>query len=119
MSNSSVDAEGFYAALNLTREAKGLSWKEVANKTGVSASTLTRMGQGKRPDIDTLAGLATWSAIDVPDFYADETKKKKAPETLAQISVLLRADKNLDSQSAKMIESLLESAYRSMRKGRG
>ncbi|MEZ6030412.1 MAG: helix-turn-helix domain-containing protein [Hyphomonadaceae bacterium] len=119
MSNTGFDAEGFFAALNLTREAKRISWKEVANQTGVSASTLTRMGQGKRPDVDTLASLALWAAIDVRDFYVDDTKKKRSPETLAQISALLRADKNLDGQAAKMLESMLESAYKTMRKGRG
>jgi transcriptional regulator with XRE-family HTH domain len=119
MSNSSFDAEGFFAALNLTRESRNMSWKEVANKTDVSASTLTRMGQGKRPDVDTLAALAAWSGIDVRDFYLDGNKKKPSPETLAQISALLRADKNLDGQAAKMIESMLESAYKTMRKGRG
>lgn len=116
MSNANFDAEGFFAALNLTREAKNLSWKEVANSAGVSASTLTRMGQGKRPDVDTLAALASWSAIDVRVFYVDESKKMRSPETMAQISALLRADKNLDGQAAKMLESMLESAYKTMRK---
>ena len=68
MSNLKFDAEGFYAALDGHRQSKGLTWKKVADQAKISASTLTRMGQGKRPDVDTLAGLASWSGIDAKMF---------------------------------------------------
>ena len=45
------DAEGFYAALDAIRLGREISWKKVAENAKVSASTLTRMGQGKRPDV--------------------------------------------------------------------
>ena len=46
MANRGFDLGKFHAALNAQREAKGLNWKEVAEESGVSASTLTRMSQG-------------------------------------------------------------------------
>ncbi len=51
------DSDAFYAALDGVRRARDLNWKEVAAQSGVSASTLTRMAQGKRPDVDGLAAL--------------------------------------------------------------
>jgi transcriptional regulator with XRE-family HTH domain len=115
MSNHNFDAEGFYAALDSVRQAKGITWKNVASGSGVAASTLTRMGQGKRPDIDGLAALAAWSGIDVSDFYRNDSVVAITPEPLAQITALLRADKNLGPESAVAIESMLKSAYEHMR----
>lgn len=116
MSNEKFDAEGFYAALDSHRQSKGITWKKVASEAHVSASTLTRMGQGKRPDVDTLAGLASWSGIEVKKFYRSNTAKTAKPEPLSEISALLRADKNLEGDSVVALETMLKSAYEHMRK---
>ncbi|MBT3332644.1 MAG: helix-turn-helix transcriptional regulator [Rhodospirillaceae bacterium] len=116
MSNLKFDAEGFYAALDGHRQSKGLTWKKVADQAKISASTLTRMGQGKRPDVDTLAGLASWSGIDAKMFYRTENEPQQRPEPLSEISALLRADKNLGGESAIALETMLKSAYEHMRK---
>jgi transcriptional regulator with XRE-family HTH domain len=48
------DTAAFYDALDSVRQARRLNWKQVAGDSGVSASTLTRMAQGRRPDVDGL-----------------------------------------------------------------
>ena len=116
MSNDRFDAQGFYAALDSHRRSKDITWKKVAAEARVSASTLTRMGQGKRPDVDTLAGLASWSGIDVKKFYNVPEGINSSPEPLSEISALLRADKNLGGESAIALENMLKSAYEHMRK---
>ncbi len=118
MSNLRFDAEGFYAALDSERRSRGKNWKEVANEAKVAASTLTRMGQGKRPDVDGLAALSSWSGIDVKEFYLPQSAAKAAAEPLTQITALLRADRNLSGESASALESMLKSAYEHMRKRR-
>lgn len=55
--------EAFYHALDGHRQAKRLTWKAVAEQAEVSASTLTRIAQGKRPDVDTMAALCRWSGL--------------------------------------------------------
>ena len=62
------DAGAFYEALDGARMARTMTWKQVAGETGVSASTLTRMAQGKRPDVDGLAALVAWSGLDADDY---------------------------------------------------
>ena len=47
MSNPEFDVRKFWEALDATRQSRNMTWKLVANKTGVAASTLTRIGQGK------------------------------------------------------------------------
>jgi transcriptional regulator with XRE-family HTH domain len=118
MSNNRFDAEGFYASLDSVRQAKKITWKQVASQSGIAASTLTRMGQGKRPDVDGLAALAGWSGLDVSQFYRTDSPNTQQAEPLAQITALLRADKNLETESAVALESMLKSAYEHLRKRR-
>ena len=101
------DIVGFHAALDAQRAAKELTWKEVAEQSGVSASTLTRMSQGRRPDVDGLALLLAWSGLDASNFLPEANK----PEPLAQIAANLRADRNLSPQSARALEEILKVAY--------
>ena len=113
------DAEGFHAALDSQRKALGITWKEVADEAGVSASTLTRMAQGKRPDVDGLAALLTWSGLQAETFIRHsgvEGEKKPAP--LAQITAILRADPNLSKGSAEAIDQILKAAYKRFREPR-
>ena len=98
------------------RLAMGMTWKEVAEEAGVSASTLTRMAQEKRPDVDGLAALLKWSGLQAETFIRREKgDTKKTAEPLAQITAVLRADKNLSKESAEAIEQILKAAYKRFR----
>lgn len=112
------DVAGFYAALDSHRQAKGLNWKEVAAETKVSASTLTRMSQGKRPDVDSLASLVAWSGVSADDFMREDELEPMfgAPEPLAQITTILRRDKNLSKTSAVTLETMIKTAYEQLKK---
>lgn len=115
MAAGSFDAEGFYAALNQTRQARNLTWKQVAAQSGVSASTLTRMAQGRRPDIDGLAALTVWSGLRSDDFVRRTSDDEPTPSTLAMISTYLRADRNLSPRAAEAMERVVASTYQAMR----
>ena len=62
------DGDAFFAALDGERQARRCTWKRVAQESGISASTLTRISQGKRPDVDSLAALSAWSGLEVDRF---------------------------------------------------
>ena len=49
-----VDVGALYAALDAERDARGVSWRQLAKEIGVSPSMLSRLGNGQRPDADTL-----------------------------------------------------------------
>ncbi len=109
------DTEAFRAALDSQRLAMGMTWKEVAAEAGVSASTLTRMSQGKGPDIDGLGALLRWSGLRAEMFIPAKGSKKKEAEPIAQITAVLRADKSLNRKSAEAIEEILKAAYKRFR----
>lgn len=110
--------EAFFNALDAHRDAKGLTWKVVAEQTHVSASTLTRIAQGKRPDVDTLAALCKWSGLSADDFIDYDQVYVIRPEPIAEIVAHLRADKNLKPEGAKAIEVMIRAAYEQFRKER-
>ena len=107
------DNEAFYAALNATRLSRQSTWKEVAEQADISASTLTRIGQGKRPDVDGLAALLKWSGLKAEEFIRDGDAVE--PEPLARVTALLRADPNLSAENAKVIEDIVLATYARLR----
>ena len=107
-------AEAFYQALDGQRQSKQLTWKKVAEQAKVSASTLTRIAQGKRPDVDTMAALCRWAGLNADDFVARDGDKVDA-EPLSQVLAHLRADKNISKEGAAAIETMIKSAYEQFR----
>lgn len=62
------EIDAFSTSLNSIRLMRNKTWKSVAWEAGVSASTLTRIMQGKRPDVDSLSALCKWAQFNANDF---------------------------------------------------
>ena len=107
------DVEAFYAALNAARLSRQKTWKDVAQETGVAASTLSRMGQGGKPDVNGLAALLKWSNLKAEMFIRGAGKKEATP--IAKLTALLRADPHLTPQNARLIEEIVLSTYNKLR----
>ncbi len=106
------DAEAFYAVLDAHRATAGLTWKQVASKSGVSASTLTRMAQGKRPDVDSLAALVRWSGISADQFMVGDDEHVAGREsTLEVLTAQFRRDRRLPPEAKSAIEATLRVLY--------
>lgn len=103
------DHEAFFSALDAHRDARKMTWKEVAAETGVSASTLTRMSQGKRPDVGGFAALLHWSGLESEDFTRGSGRKEAAP--IARIMAIVRGDDELDPRGKAVLEQMIRSAY--------
>lgn len=63
MKKARFDVEGLYRELDMERRERRMSWRGVATTAGISASTLSRIAQGKRPDVDSLAALLSWAGL--------------------------------------------------------
>ncbi len=62
------DPKALYAALDSERQSRGVSWKQVAADTGVSASTIARTRQGGRMEVDGVLALVGWLGVPVERF---------------------------------------------------
>lgn len=109
------NGDAFYRALENTVTARSKTWKQVSQDTGVSASTLARMAQGRRPDAASLAALSAWAGLNPSDFVTASYKSTQA-EPMAQISTLLRTDPSLDAEAAEAVEAIVRAAYERLRK---
>lgn len=108
------DGNAFYAAIASTVVARGVTWKQVSQETGVSATTLTRMAQGRRPDAGSLAALSAWAGLN-PAEYVNLRERSTSAEPLARISSLLRSDPRLKPDAAVALEAMLHSAYEQLK----
>ena len=112
------DADGFYSALDAERLSRQYTWRTVAEEAGVSASTLTRMAQGRRPDVDSLAALVAWSGISADDFVQSDADRTE-PGALAKISTYLRSDPHLTPEAADALDEIVKATYGRMRRWSG
>ena len=107
------DFEAFYKALSATVAARSNSWKEVSEQTGVSQSTLSRMSKGRQPDAASLTALSAWSGLNPVDYTSGP---KNNPESVAMVGRLLRADPDLDEDSADALEAIIKTAYERLKR---
>lgn len=79
---------------------------------GVSVATLSRIEQGKIPDVDTFIKICRWLGVSTDTFVVRDNL-----ETLSQIdnqqSIVahLRADRELDPETIQMLVKLVNLAY--------
>lgn len=86
---SHIDIAALFAALNVHRTTHGLSWRNVGEATGLSASTFTRLSHGHKIDIDGYVICCRWLGVSTETFTTDQLAAK--PETLAgELVALLR-----------------------------
>jgi len=111
-------------AIKRRREELGLSLRDVADVTQVSASTLSRIENGTgKPDADNIARLTNW--LDMP---VDRVMKKSGNEEAIEpviyypheatpeiVEAHLRADKNLTPETAKALSELFRVAYQNFK----
>lgn len=107
------DARAFYEAVVLKVEARGVSWRHVANATGIAPSSLSRFAQGSSLDSASLAKLSAWSGLNPADFVVPMAGVQS--EALERIAATLRNDPNLDSHAARTLEAIVRTAYQSLR----
>jgi transcriptional regulator with XRE-family HTH domain len=62
------DPRALYAALDAERVSRGLSWKEMEEEIGVAASTMKRLQQGGRFELDGVLFIVQWLGRPVEDF---------------------------------------------------
>ncbi len=121
MATKDFDGDAFYAALERTVRARGANWKMVSQDTGVSQTTLTRMGQGRRPDAASMAALSAWAGINPANYVVGVLGKRHGeaefePGTLEKVAALLRQDDLLSADARVKLETIVESAYNALKR---
>lgn len=109
------------SAIRRRREQQGLSLRDVAEETGVSASTLSRIENGTgKPDADNIARLAAWLDMPIERVMHHGQRGISDPNPVVYyphestpeiVEAHLRADRHLTPQTAKALSELFRVAY--------
>ena len=121
-SKSLVNTVELGRAIRRKREELGLSLRDVADETEVSASTLSRIENGTgKPDADNIARLTAW--LDMPvERVMSARKNEEGTDASAVVyfpheatpdivEAHLRADRSLTPETAKALSELFRVAY--------
>lgn len=116
-----VNLTEFAAMVRTKRGRSGL--RAVAEEIGgVSPSTLSRIEQGKVPDLDTFIRICRWLGVSPEHFMTanggpvgavDHTTADPAEK----IAVHLRADRTLDPRTADALVQMIRLAYDAAQRG--
>lgn len=113
MESPRLDVGSLIAALNAEREGRGLSWRKLAQEAGVSPSSLTRMQQGKLPDVNTFTALTHWLRMPAEQFMAQGKHVLQAkPHPMAVVSTLLRGKREMTPEALKALQQLVQAAFK-------
>src|SRR5438477_8918049 len=117
---SGVNTSELGDAVRRRREQQGMSLRDVAEETGVSASTLSRIENSTgKPDADNIVRLASW--LDMPiERVMHQGHRGADPNPVVYyphestpeiVEAHLRADKHLTPETAKALSELFRVAY--------
>lgn len=91
------------------RGARGL--RETAQDIeNVSFSTLSRIEQGKVPDVDTFIKICQWLEVSADTFIIDSKELKEVP-IKDKVIAHLRAEKVLSKDTVNMLIKMIDVAY--------
>lgn len=118
---SGVNTGELGGAVRRRREEQGLSLRDVAEETGVSASTLSRIENGTgKPDADNIARLASWLDMPIERVMHHGPRAASDPKPVVYyphestpeiVEAHLRADRQLTPETARALSELFRVAY--------
>ena len=107
-----LDMKKLASLVRNKRLTRGL--RETAKEIGnVSPSTISRVENGKTPDMETFLALCDWLEIPAAELIKN-TEDERAINTPEAITIQLRADRNLDPAIANALASLVTAAYKDL-----
>jgi transcriptional regulator with XRE-family HTH domain len=89
------------------------SLRAVADRIGVSVSTISRVEQGKEPDLTTFFRLCDWLDVSPGEFApsAPGATETSSLSTAEIVVAYLRADRTLPVETADALVTLIRLAY--------
>jgi transcriptional regulator with XRE-family HTH domain len=105
-----LDTSKLADMLKSKRGNKGL--RAVAAEIGsVSAPTLSRIEQGKVPDVDTFVSICKWLKVSTEFFIIGQSNSESSNQE--RVVAHLRADKELNKDTVDMLVKMIDMAYNS------
>ncbi len=98
------------ARLKTERRQQRLSLRDLADETGISLNTLSRVERGYMPDLKNYQKIVDWLGVPADTFLDLESSQSPAP-TPEVIARHLRSDSRLDAAGAAKIVAVVQEMY--------
>jgi len=98
----------------LVKEGRGTRGiREVAAEIGISYATLSRVENGKLPDLQTFSKICAWLELDPGEILGCGSKPKTTQSKEGATALAhFRADKNLDQNTLQALTEMVLRAQR-------
>ncbi|BDZ45473.1 hypothetical protein GCM10025866_13820 [Naasia aerilata] len=85
----------------------------------MSPSTISRMANDLKPDVEAFAAMTSWLRMPAENFYTASSSElvDEQPDLVAQLVPLLRARKDLTSKDIAYLEEVIAAAARRFQAG--
>lgn len=104
-----LDTKALAESLKLKRGKRGL--REISEEmNGIGISTLSRIENGKIPDVETFLAICYWLGVS-PNEFMKKSDENMAPDKIDEVEGHLRADQNLDPELAHVLAEFMKRAY--------
>jgi transcriptional regulator with XRE-family HTH domain len=104
-----LDTKALAESLKLKRGKRGL--REVSEEmNGIGISTLSRIENGKMPDVETFLAICHWLQVS-PNEFIKKPDGGMATDTIDEVEGHFRADQNLDPELARVLAGFMKIAY--------
>lgn len=118
-----IDVGQLGERLRRVRIQRQLTLREVAEETGISVPSLSRIERGSAKEFKsgTLLSLARWLGVDINDLSGSPPPVKRRGGKIIEatpdvVELHLRADRKLDRKSATALANLFRLAYEKLAK---
>lgn len=92
--------------------------RKTAEEIGeISASTLSRVEQGRIPDLETFVRICSWLGMSTEEFIDSNYEEDSTKSTPEIIEVHLRADRTLEPEMADALMKMVRLAYKQASQG--
>jgi transcriptional regulator with XRE-family HTH domain len=107
--NSELNTSLLAGMLKAKRGSTGL--RNTAAEIGdISSATLSRIEQGKLPDVETFIKICKWLEVTTETFIISNNEQKDV-SSKDKILAHLRADRELDQDTMRMLTQVIDLAY--------
>lgn len=107
--NTELNTSLLAGMLKSKRGSTGL--RATASEIGdISSATLSRIEQGKLPDVETFIKICKWLEVTTETFIVSSPVQKKI-SSKEKILAHLRADRELDIETMRMLTQVIDLAY--------
>jgi transcriptional regulator with XRE-family HTH domain len=106
-------ASALGAHLKTERRKRRLSLRDLADETGISVNTLSRVERGYLPDLKNYQKITDWLGLPA-DTFLDSSEGQSPLDTPDVIARHLHSDTRLGPAAAAKIAAMVQDMYRSL-----